>query len=307
MLDGRDFFFLELNARIQVEHPVTELVTGVDLVRAQLPFGRREGSPRRVEPRLDGHAVEVLVRRKDPGAQPCRRPAASNGSASGQHPRRRRRRGRRRDRYVVRPDDRDSIAHAPTRDAASTSLPLRLTRPRSKGDLRIFRFSAGSSRIPSSAPAARRQRCSQEHPPLSLAPARDRPRGMGARRLNIAPPARKRVDSTPARFRALSGGGKSVAIALMLGTAERSSEAGAYVKARQALVAWRRRKMETPPRPPTTQPRASQSTSVKATASPAAPSSSNSKSEIGSLPWPKPCRNSSRTSPRAPTRARPPA
>ena len=36
MLDGRDFFFLELNGRIQVEHPVTELVSGRDLIRDQI-------------------------------------------------------------------------------------------------------------------------------------------------------------------------------------------------------------------------------------------------------------------------------
>src|SRR5207237_583043 len=42
MLEGRDFFFLELNGRIQVEHPVTELVTDVDLVRAQLGIAAAE-------------------------------------------------------------------------------------------------------------------------------------------------------------------------------------------------------------------------------------------------------------------------
>jgi acetyl/propionyl-CoA carboxylase alpha subunit len=65
MLDGRDFFFLELNGRIQVEHPVTELVSGVDLVREQLRIAR--GEP--LEPSNNvsqGHAVEVRLYAEDP-------------------------------------------------------------------------------------------------------------------------------------------------------------------------------------------------------------------------------------------------
>ena len=65
MLDGRDFWFLELNGRIQVEHPVTELVTGADLVQEQLRdrAGRAAAS---TEPRLGGHAVEVRLYAEDP-------------------------------------------------------------------------------------------------------------------------------------------------------------------------------------------------------------------------------------------------
>ena len=65
MLDGRDFFFLELNGRIQVEHPVTELVTGVDLVRSR-SASRPDRTCPRDRSRGHGHAVEVRLYAEDP-------------------------------------------------------------------------------------------------------------------------------------------------------------------------------------------------------------------------------------------------
>jgi acetyl/propionyl-CoA carboxylase alpha subunit len=67
MLDGRDFWFLELNGRIQVEHPVTELVTGVDVVAEQIRVASGAPLPPGAhECAAVGHAVEVRLYAEDP-------------------------------------------------------------------------------------------------------------------------------------------------------------------------------------------------------------------------------------------------
>ena len=68
LLDAKlDFFFLEMNTRLQVEHPVTELITGIDLVKEQVKIARGEKlSFSQKDLKIIGHAIELRVYAEDP-------------------------------------------------------------------------------------------------------------------------------------------------------------------------------------------------------------------------------------------------
>ncbi len=247
VVDGRDYYFLELNGRIQVEHPVTELVTGVDLVQWQLRIARGDLLDLQPEPR--GHAVEVRLYAEDPRTflpqtgriSELHLPSSVRidaGVAAGDEI------GTGYDSLIAK-----LIASGPTRDDALDLLATALAETRVKGvttNLPFLRWLV-------SHPALRRGEVTTafltEHPPLSAPPARlPEPAWRGAFRLNLpSAPLRPPPDiDAPAHAQTGAEASRTVT-APMPGTVIKVHvHEGSTVKALEPLVVIEAMKMETP-------------------------------------------------------------
>jgi acetyl/propionyl-CoA carboxylase alpha subunit len=253
-----DFYFLELNARIQVEHPVTELVTGIDLVREQLriaagtPLQSGASNNLLLAPgvELQGHAVEVRLYAEDP------RTFLPQG---GRIERLRLPGGIRVDAGVAEGDEVNLaydpmiaklIAHGPTRDEALLRLRDALDETEVAGVVTNLPFLRWLVSHPALRAGETTTAFLTEHPPLSEPPLRlpDRP-WRGAWRLNLPAPEPAPPPDVDAAAHDHRGGAaeQSALIAPMPGTViSVRVKPGDRVEARELLCVLEAMKMETP-------------------------------------------------------------
>jgi len=259
VVDGNDFFFLELNGRIQVEHPVTEAVTGLDLVAEQLRIAA--GEPLATDCyKVEGHAVEVRLYAEDPRTflpqtgriERLALPSNSLLQDGGNAP------GVRVDAGVEEGDEiglsydpmiAKLIARGPSRDDALEILAVALAETEIEGvttNLPFLRWLVAH-------PVVRAGKATTafltEHPPLSLSPLLSAAAPWNRSwRLNLpAPPpaAPPNVDSAGAAYGPAPG--ESAVTAPMPGTVIRVEvEPGDEVQPRRPLVVLEAMKMEIP-------------------------------------------------------------
>ena len=248
VVDGDDFYFLELNGRIQVEHPVTEAVTGLDLVQWQLRIARGEELEYRPGA-FSGHAVEVRLYAEDPRTflpqtgkiLRLRLPSTvrvETGVEEGDEI------GTAYDPMIAK-----LIAHGATREDALDELATALAETTVGGVTTNLPFLRWLVAHPVFRAGEATTAFLNEYPPLSAPPAHTAPDvWRGAFRLNLpSPPLQAPPDLEAAAHEHGAADASGEVLAPMPGTViEVHVQAGDTVRARDPLVVLEAMKMETP-------------------------------------------------------------